>query len=168
MSVEGPSMPDRYFEEHKVGDRFESNGRTIREADIVNFAGVSGDFHPAAMDREFARRSYGVDGMWAHGALVFAAAIGLAWQMKMNTKNFTYGFDRLRFPRPVMAGDTIRVVGTVTECGDYGKQPGLGRVVMHLEAKNQRDEVVLAADHVMLIAKRSSSEQSTKLGSSKR
>jgi acyl dehydratase len=159
-------MPDRYFEEHAVGDRFESNGRTIREADIVNFAGVSGDFHPAAMDREFARRRYGVDGMWAHGALVFTAAIGLAWQMKMNTQNFTYGFDRMRFPRPVLVGDTIRVVGTVTECSDYPKQPNLGRVVMHLEVLNQKDKVVLALDHVMLIARRSGVESTAKLGSS--
>ena len=52
-------MPDKYFEEHTVGDGWRSHGRTITEADIVNFAGVSGDFHPSSMDQRFAeaRRS---------------------------------------------------------------------------------------------------------------
>ena len=78
--------------------------------------------------------------------------MGLAWQMKMNTKNFTYGIDRLRFIRPVFAGDSIYVVGTVTEIADYEKRPELGFVVMRYDTFNQDDELVFTCIHRMLIA----------------
>lgn len=146
-------MTDRYFEEYEVGEAWLSHGRTITEADIVNFAGVSGDFHPAVMDVDFGRLS-GFGGRIAHGALIFSVVLGIAWQVKQNTRNFTYGFDRIRFPKPVLAGDTIRVRGTVIEVADYVKRQDLGFVVMRLEAINQRDEVVLATDHRMLVERR--------------
>ena len=146
-------MSDRWFDDYEIGETWVSHGRTIGEADIVNFAGVSGDFHPAVMDVEFGRRS-GFGGRIAHGALIFSVVLGIAWQVKQNTRNFTYGFDRIRFPKPVFAGDTIRVRGTVTELADYSKRPALGFVVMRLEGLNQRDEVVLVADHRMLVERR--------------
>lgn len=146
-------MPDKYFEEHAVGDSWRSHGRTITEADIVNFAGVSGDFHPSSMDQRFAEAS-SFGQRIAHGALTFSATLGLAWQMKMNTKNFTYGIDRLRFIRPVFAGDSIYVVGTVTEVSDYEKRPELGVVVMRYDTFNQDDELVFTCTHKMLITRR--------------
>jgi acyl dehydratase len=144
-------MSDKYFEEYAVGDRLESQGRTITEADIVNFAGASGDFHPAAVDVTFAREKLGFDRMMAHGVLVLSAAMGLSWLMKQNTKNLTYGFDRVRFIAPVLAGDTIHVVGTVTEASDYQKKPSHGRVVMRLEVLKDNEELAMVLDHVMLI-----------------
>lgn len=146
-------MPDKYFEEFALGVDWTSHGRTITEADIVNFAGVSGDFHPAAMDARFAGSgSFGK--RIAQGALTFSAALGLAWQMKMNTKNFTYGFDRIRFVKPVYAGDTIYVVGHVTDIADYPKRPELGSVAMRLDTLNQDDELVLTFVHRMLLQRR--------------
>lgn len=148
-------MPDRYFEDHELGDRVESHARSLTEADIVNFAGVSGDFHPAIMDRTFhSALAGGGDGMFAHGLLVFSVTMGLAWVAKLNTKNVTYGFERLRFPRPVRAGDTLRVTGTVTDIDAYPKRPQLGRVVMRIETINQREEIVFVCDHVMLVSRR--------------
>lgn len=146
-------MPDRYFEEHAVGDIWQSHGRTITEADIVNFAGVSGDFHPSSMDERFAQGTQ-FGRRIAHGALTFAATMGLAWQTKMNTKNFTYGIDRVRFIRPVFAGDSIYVTGTVTEVDDYPKNPELGSVVMRYDTYNQDDDLVFTCLHRMLIIKR--------------
>jgi acyl dehydratase len=145
-------VPDKYFEEHAVGDTWRSHGRTITEADIVNFAGVSGDFHPSSMDERFAVASR-FGRRIAHGALTFSATLGLAWQTKMNTKNFTYGIDRLRFIRPVFAGDSIYVVGTVTEVGDYEKRPDVGFVVMRYDTYNQDDELVFTCIHRMLVAR---------------
>ncbi len=147
-------MPNRFFEDHHVGDILKSTGRTITEADIVNFSGVSGDFHPATMDRLFGRAA-GYDRMLAHGALTFSITMGLAWQMKMNTKNLTYGFDRLRFVVPVLAGDTLRIVGTILSVSDYPKKPELGRVVMKLDAFNQDDALAFTCEHVMLIERSS-------------
>ena len=146
-------MPDKYFEEYAIGDTWTSHGRTITEADIVNFAGVSGDFHPSSMDERFARTT-AFKRRLAHGALTFSATMGLAWQVKMNTKNFTYGIDRLRFIRPVFAGDSIYVVGTVTEIADYEKRPELGFVVMRYDTYNQDDELVFTCIHRMLLVRR--------------
>ena len=144
-------MSDKYFEEYGVGDRLQSQGRTVTQADIVNFAGVSGDFHPAAVDATFAHEKLGFDRMMAHGALVLSAAMGLAWLMKQNTKNQTYGFDKVRFISPVLAGDTIHVVGTVTEASDYQKKPSHGRIVMRLEVFKDNEELAMVLDHIMLI-----------------
>lgn len=146
-------MTDKYYEEYEMGTAWTSHGRTITEADIVNFAGLSGDFHPSSMDEVFARESK-FGRRLAHGALTFSVTIGLAWQMKMNTKNFTYGIDRLRFIRPVFAGDTIRVVGTVTAISDYEKDPSLGTVVFRYDSFNQDDDIVFSCIHQMLVARR--------------
>jgi acyl dehydratase len=144
-------MSDKYFEEYAVGDRLESQGRTITQADIVNFAGVSGDFHPAAIDATFARERFGFDRMMAHGILVLSAAMGLSWLMKQNTRNQTYGFDRVRFISPVLAGDTIHVVGTVMEASDYPKKPSHGKIVMRLEVLKDNAVLAMVLDHIMLI-----------------
>jgi acyl dehydratase len=144
---------DKYFEEYVIGEKTESHSRTITEADIVNFAGVSGDFHPASMSKTFAKDRLGLDRMLAHGGLVLSAAMGLAWVMKLNSKNMTYGYDRVRFVKPVLAGDTIHVVGTVVEIADYPKKPTYGRVVMRLEVLKD-EELAMVLDHVMLIERR--------------
>jgi acyl dehydratase len=142
---------DKYFEEYAVGEKLESQSRTITEADIVNFAGVSGDFHPASMSRTFSRERLGFDRMMAQGALVLSVAMGLAWLMKLNSRNLTYGYDRVRFVKPVFAGDTIYVVGTVIETSDYPKRPTHGRLVMRLEVLKEDGQLAIVMDHVMLV-----------------
>jgi acyl dehydratase len=144
-------MADKYFEEYSVGDKLESQSRTITEADIVNFAGVSGDFHPASMSRTFAKEHLGFDRMLAHGSLVLSAAMGLAWLMKLNSKNLTYGYDHIRFVNPVFAGDTIHVVGTIVETSDYPKKTTHGKIVMRLEVLKDDDQLAMIFDHLMLI-----------------
>jgi acyl dehydratase len=146
-------MADKYFEEYSVGDKLESQSRTITEADIVNFAGVSGDFHPASMSRTFGKEQHGFDRMLAHGALVLSAGMGLAWLMKLNSKNLTYGYDRVRFVSPVFAGDTIHVLGTVIETADHPKKNTHGKVVMRLEIIKDDGTLAMVLDHVMLVAR---------------
>jgi acyl dehydratase len=149
---------DKYFEEYVIGEKTESHSRTITEADIVNFAGVSGDFHPASMSKPFAKERLGLDRMLAHGCLVLSAAMGLAWVMKLNTKNLTYGYDRVRFIKPVLAGDTIHVVGTVIDMSDYPKRPTYGKVIMRLQVLKDNDELAMVLDHVMLVERRNKQE----------
>jgi len=144
-------MADRYWESYEIGETWESHGRTITEADIVNFAGISGDFHPVSMDEEFAKTKTPYGRRIAHGALLFSVCMGIAWQMKMNTKNITYGIDRVRYPKPTFIGDTIRLTGRVTVKEPYPKFPRYGVVVMHYEAKAQDGKCVFACDHKMLI-----------------
>ncbi len=141
-----------YFEDIELNAVRETHGRTITEADIVIHAGHTGDFFPHHMDAEFARTTP-FDRRIAHGTLTFGFAVGLKAAI-VNTASFTYGFDRLRFPKPVFIGDTLRVRVTVARKEEDPKRPSYGRYVERVEALNQRDEVVLAFDHIALAQRR--------------
>jgi 3-hydroxybutyryl-CoA dehydratase len=99
-----------YFEDYAIDDVRTSRGRTITEADIVNFAGLSGDFVELHMNEEYARRGpFGK--RIAHGALVFSISTGLMVQMTVLQVEIVAfrGVDQLRFVAPVFIGDTIHV-----------------------------------------------------------
>jgi len=104
-----------YYDDVTLDEEFESSARTITEADIVNFAGVSGDFNPIHTDHEFARST-----PWrkpiAHGLLVLSVATGLAVSTPpMRTIAFV-GIREWMFRGPVFIGDTIRMVSRLKEC----------------------------------------------------
>ena len=88
-----------HFEEYEIGSVRETSGRTITETDIVIHAGQTGDFYPHHMDAEFAKQS-GFGQRVAHGTLTFSVAIGLT-AGEVNPAAFSYGYDRLRFIKPV-------------------------------------------------------------------
>src|SRR4051794_13360460 len=94
-----------FLEDFQVGDEFITSARTIAEADIVNFAGISGDFNPLHTDEEHAR-SLGFSSRIAHGALVFSVVTGLIARMAL-LEGTAVAFLELtwRFKAPVMAGD---------------------------------------------------------------
>jgi 3-hydroxybutyryl-CoA dehydratase len=105
-----------YFEDYVVDAISTSRGRTITEADIVNFAGLSGDFVELHMNEEYAKR--GPFGRRiAHGALIFSISTGLMVQMTRDPEAIVafYGVDKLRFVAPVFIGDTIHVSQRVLE-----------------------------------------------------
>lgn len=103
-----------FFDDIQVGKEWESLGRTITEADIVNFAGLSGDFNPIHIDHEFARTTpFGKP--IAHGLLVFAIGSGLGLHAPpMRTLAFL-GIREWRFQEPVFVGDTLRMKTKVLE-----------------------------------------------------
>ena len=141
-----------YFEDYEPGQVRVTSGRTITETDFVVHAGHTGDFFPHHMDAEFARTTpFGQ--RVAHGTMVFAIGVGLTATL-INQVAFSYGYDRLRFIRPVFIGDTIRTRVTITAKDDDPKRPGSGRVTERCEVLNQRDEIVLAADHILLVERR--------------
>jgi len=141
-----------HFEEYRVGEVRETTGRTITETDFVVHAGHTGDFFPHHMDAEFAKTTpFGQ--RVAHGTMVFSIAVGLTATL-INPVAFSYGYDRLRFVRPVFIGDTIRTRVTIAAKEDDPKRPEAGRVIERCEVFNQRDEVVLVADHILIVAKR--------------
>ena len=142
-----------YFEDFAVGRESGSRGRTITEADVVNFAGLSGDFVELHVNEEYARAS-AFGRRIAHGALVFSVATGLMTQTgEINdTVIAFYGIDKLRFTKPVFIGDTIHVTKKVTAA--EGKGPGRGLVTFDTTVWNQRGEAVLVyADKLMLKAR---------------
>lgn len=141
---------DRYFEEIETGESYEvTEARTITEADVVNFAGISSDFHPLHMSTTAAEES-GFEGRIAHGNLVFSIVEAIV--ADMNPKSFSYGYDELRFVNPVFIGDTLSVTREVVETEEYNDS--LGRVVYEYEAEKEDGETVLACEHITLVDRR--------------
>jgi acyl dehydratase len=141
-----------YYEDYVVGSQRETSGRTITEADFVVHAGHSGDYFPHHVDAEFARTTpFGQ--RIAHGTMTFTIGIGLT-ASQINPVAFTYGYDKLRFPKPVFISDTIRTRITVKDKQEDPKRKELGRVIEACEVLNQRNEVVMYCEHILLVAVR--------------
>src|SRR6476659_2750449 len=138
-----------YYEDYVVGSQRETSGRTITEADLVIHAWHSGDYFPHHVDAEFAK-STPFGQRIAHGTMTFTIGIGLTASV-INPLAFTYGYDRLRFPKPVFIGDTIHSKVTIAAKEDDPKRKEFGRVVEKVEVLNQRGECVLACEHVLLV-----------------
>lgn len=131
----------------EVGSVRESRGRTVTEADIVNFASLSGDWFPLHVDREWAATSPFGERI-AHGYLVLSIASGL-WDIDPAVVIGFYGIDRLRFVAPTRIGDTIRVRLEVTSTEP--RDDGTGVLGLHQTVLNQRDEPVAVADLKLLV-----------------
>ena len=143
---------EMFFEDFVAGVERETFGRTITEADVVLHAGQTGDFYPHHMDAEWcATQPFGQ--RMAHGTLVFSVGVGMT-AGAINAQAMSYGYDRLRFVRPVFIGDTIRVKVTIKEKRDDAKRPAHGIVVEGLQVVNQRGETVLVAEHLLLVERR--------------
>lgn len=141
-----------YFEEYEIGDGRTTFGRTITETDFVVHAGHTGDFFPHHMDAEFMKATEFGQRI-AHGTMVFSIGVGLTASV-VNPVAFSYGYDRLRFIKPVFIGDTIRTRTTIASKEDDPKRPTHGRVVERVEVVNQHGNVVLAADHIYIVERR--------------
>lgn len=142
----------RHFEDYTLGETRVTQGRTITETDFVVHAGHTGDFFPHHMDAEFMKDTpFGQ--RIAHGTMTFAIGIGLT-ASEINPLAFTYGYERLRFPKPVFIGDTIHTEVTIAALEDDPKRATHGRVIEQVRVVNQRGEVVLACDHVYLAERR--------------
>jgi acyl dehydratase len=147
-------VPPLYFEDVEVGFRFETPRRTVTEADLVAFAGVSGDFNPLHTDKVFAADSiYGE--RIAHGALVLSLATGLRQRTGLfdGTLMGLLEIRGWRFAAPVLIGDTIRVACEITELRETSK-PDRGIMVQRIDVLNQDDAVVQSGEFVMLLRRR--------------
>jgi len=141
-----------YFEDYEIGSGRTTYGRTITETDFVVHAGHTGDFFPHHMDAEFMKtQAFGQ--RIAHGTMVFSIGVGLTASV-INPVAFSYGYDRLRFVRPVFIGDTIHTRTTIASKEDDPKRADMGRVFERTEVINQKDEVVLVADHIYIVERK--------------
>ena len=148
----------RYFEDYQAGAVRETLGRTITEADIVIHAGQTGDFYPHHMDAEWCKtQPFGQ--RIAHGTLIFSVAVGMT-AGEVNPVAFSYGYDRLRFIKPVFIGDTITVRVTISDKRD-SKSPRHGMVVELCQVLNQRGETVLACEHLLMVERRAQNRSLT-------
>jgi acyl dehydratase len=147
-------VPPLHFEDVEVGFRFETPRRTVTEADLVAFAGVSGDFNPLHTDARSAAQSiYGE--RIAHGALVLSIATGLRQRTGLfdGTLMGLLEIRSWRFRAPVRIGDTIRVVNEITELRETSKDDR-GVMVQRIDVLNQDDVVVAGGEFVMLLRRR--------------
>src|SRR4029450_2560237 len=138
-----------YFEDVEVGFRFGTPRRTVTEADLVAFAGVSGDFNPLHTARVFPPDSiYG--GRIAQGALVLSLATGLRQRTGLfdGTLMGLLEIRSWRFAAPVRIGDTIRVTCEITKLRETSK-PDRGIMVQRIDVLNQDDAVVQSGEFVM-------------------
>ena len=142
-----------YFEDFRVGHKIITRTRTITEADIVNFAGLSGDFVELHMSEEFAKN--GPFGRRiAHGLLVLSISSGLNVQtgVTIDTVIAFYGIDRLRFTKPTFIGDTIHVEKEVIATDR--KDGGRGVITFNTQVLNQNGEPVIVYQDKLMVKAR--------------
>ncbi|WP_273779330.1 phenylacetic acid degradation bifunctional protein PaaZ [Acinetobacter sp. GSS19] len=142
------------FDELRVGERLLTARRTITESDVVNFAGLSGDYFYAHMDKIAAAESLFGERV-AHGYFVVSAAAGLFVDAAQGPVIANYGMDNLRFVEPVKIGDTIQVEltckqKTPKQLKDPTQKPH-GVVVWDIKVKNQHDQLVATYDILTLV-----------------
>ena len=139
-----------YFDDLSVGDRWESRARTITDADVTNFAGLSGDFDPLHVDHEFAKQSH-FGRPVAHGLLGLAFLAGLSSTCPtVRTDAFTAIRD-WEFRLPVFPGDTVHVDTVVLELSVTSRRRG--RVLWQRSLVNQNGEVVQAGVFETVVAR---------------
>lgn len=143
-----------WFEDCAVGMRFETLGRTVTEADLVAFSGLSGDFNELHTNAEMMRDSVFGERI-AHGALVLSMVTGL--RARLGTFDGTIlafaGIRDWRFTAPVLIGDTIRAVNEIAELRETSK-PDRGLMVQRVDVLNQRGELVQQGEMVTMLKRR--------------
>ena len=141
-----------YFEEIADDRRFTSAGRTVTEADVTQFAELTGDFTGFHIDEAYASQTM-FGRRIAHGALVFSISLGLSTRLHLtdDTLLALAGVDKLRFVQPVFIGDTVHVTKRVIERREIDKARGV--VVFESKVTNQDGRTVLMY-HDRLLFKR--------------
>ena len=144
--------PRRFFEEIEVGEEYESPGRTITEADIVLFAGISGDYNVVHTDAELMKTSIFGERI-AHGLLGLSVQSGLLARAMQPYATLAFAGLRWKFKGPIKIGDTIRVRGKVTTKKETSK-PDRGLITLARTVVNQRDEVVQEGETDLMVERR--------------
>jgi acyl dehydratase len=138
-----------FFDDVQIGQEWQSLGRTLTEADIVNYAGLSGDFNPIHVDHEFAKTTpFGRP--IAHGLLVLALGSGLTLNCPpMRTLAFLQ-IKEWHFKEPVFIGDTLRVRTKILEKQVSGRGRR-GIITWHRQIVNQNGRVAQEGVSVTMV-----------------
>lgn len=142
-----------YYEDFEIGRKLVTRGRTITEADIVQFAALTGDFNPMHTDAEYAKNSFAKQRV-AHGMLSLSYAVGQAYQLGvLERTTLAFRSVEMKFSLPVFIGDTIRAEITVVEKKDAARLGG-GLVTLEMRIVNQEGKVVQKGTLEMLMMSR--------------
>lgn len=137
---------DWHYEDFVIGERARSIRRTISEGESMMFNALVLDMHPYVADEVFAREEGIFGKRIIAGALVFSMGLGLMAHNCVHT--FSYGYDRLRFIKPVFIGDTIYTIRTNLE--KQPKYPDMGMVRVSYEIFKHPGELVLYCEHLQM------------------
>ncbi|MDB5917891.1 MAG: hypothetical protein JWR40_2125 [Massilia sp.] len=143
-----------FYEDFEVGKSYQSPGRTICEADVVNFAGFSGDWFPLHTDEEYAK-SGPFQGRIAHGLLGLTLTEGLKFRIPefMGAAYVASLYWNYKFTNPIRLGDTVSLQVLIQSKRDT-RHPERGVIVEYVSMRNQRGEVVGEGEHGLLLSKR--------------
>jgi len=145
-------MPGRYLDQFVLGETHTTPSRTITEADVAIFAGVTGDYNEIHMSEEYAKKSL-IGRRIAHGLLLLSISHGLLSRLDM-IDGTGIGFAEIenwKFKSPVFLNDTVRVKVTVTEIKNSRTKLDRGILKLFLQIINQRDEVVQEGTKVLMM-----------------
>jgi len=138
---------DWYYEDIVIGHRIRSIRRTISEGESMQFNALVLDMHPYVADEPFARDQGLFGKRLVAGAFVFSAGLGLVATNCLNA--FSYGYDKLRFIKPVFIGDTIYTIKTDLDKSPKYKEMGLYRA--SYEVFKNEGELVLYCEHIQTV-----------------
>lgn len=148
----------KYFEDFALGDAIETRGRTLEAADFHTFAGLVGNYYPLHIDEERGREGrFGT--RVGHGSLTLSLAIGLVGMSGYlgDAVVAQLEIQDVRATAPVRPGDTLRVVGTVTEC-EPSEGSRHGRLAIRYSTVNQDGEEVMSFEQKMLVRRKTDKE----------
>lgn len=141
------------FDEFNVGDVFASQARTVTEADVVAFAGISGDFNPLHTDAEFGKTTPFGERI-AHGMLIAAISTGMAnWLGVFEGTTIALMEQVLQYKGAVKFGDTVHLELTVAEKKESSK-PDRGVVIFSARVLNQENKIVIDGTWTTLMKRR--------------
>lgn len=146
-------MPSLYFEDFAVGQTFQTSARTVTEADVVAFAGLSGDFNAIHTDAEFARASP-LGQRIAHAALGIAFVTGLTARLGIFDRSAVQfiGMD-WRFLSPILIGDTVHCTIAIAAKED-GPLPDRGTLIREVELLKHDGTVAQRGTSTMVVLRR--------------
>lgn len=142
----------RTFEDYDVGEQFESDGRTVTEADLRLFEGATGSTHPAHVDHEYAADHPLIDGVVAHGTLTLAVTDGFLSETVTQPAALAlnYGHEEIRYLEPVYPGDTVTATIEIVETTRRSEAWGL--LELDVALTNQADTTVLTERQTVIVA----------------
>lgn len=145
------------FDEFEIGARYESQARTITEADVAAFAGLSGDFNPLHTDAEFAKTTPFGERI-VHGMLTVAMSTGMSnWTGIFEGTTIALMEQNIQYKAAVKFGDTVHLVMEAIEKRETSK-PERGIVKFAAQILNQRDELVVDMVWTLLMKRRAGEE----------
>jgi acyl dehydratase len=148
-------MPGRYFEQWTIGDRIlHQPARTVTETDNLLISALTHNPQPLHLDEEYAAQTE-FGRIVVNGTFTFSLLVGLSvGDTTLGTLVANLGYDKVRMPRPVFIGDTLRAETEVIALKDSASRPEAGIVTFEHRMLNQRDDVVCTMERTALIQRR--------------